>query len=82
MSIALELPDELVEALRVIVRAEVAGVSPWCDLAGAAEYAAMTKDAVESARKRGQLQAHRSATGRIRYHRDDLDAFLRAGNAS
>jgi hypothetical protein len=51
--------------------------SPWLDAAGAADYACMTADAIRAAEKRGQLRSHRSSTGRVRYRREDVDAFLR-----
>jgi hypothetical protein len=47
------------------------------DVGAAAQYAAMTPDAIRSATKRGQLRVHRGATGRLRYRTEDLDAFLR-----
>lgn len=58
------------------------GRSPWYTADEAGEYARMTKEALEQARKRGQLGCHRSETGRIRYHVDDLEAFLRAKDAA
>ncbi len=53
--------------------------SPWMDVAGVAEYAHMTPAAVRSSTKRGQIKSHRSSTGRVRYLRADVDAFLRGG---
>jgi hypothetical protein len=80
----LQIPDELLlvseDAMRRIVRSEIerAGTrTPWLDVAGAAEYASMTEEAIRSASKRSQLRSYRSSTGRVRYRVEDLDAFLR-----
>jgi hypothetical protein len=51
--------------------------SPWLDAAGVAEYASMSIEGLRAATKRGQLRSHRSTTGRVRYQRDDVDAFVR-----
>jgi hypothetical protein len=88
--IAFQLPDELLDVIearvRTVVREELVehgnGVSPWLDADGAAGYAAMSVDAIKSATKRNQLRAYRSETGRVRYRREDLDAFLRGGDAA
>jgi hypothetical protein len=90
VNIGFELPEELLDMLeervRAAVRKELAansnGASPWFDLDGAATYCVMKPSAIDSARKRGQLKGHQSETGRWRYHRDDLDAFLRARDAA
>lgn len=92
MSLAfpVELPEELVmaleERLRLIVRQELEEArgdtgSPWMDAAGVAVYAVMSEDAIRSATKRGQLKSYRSETGRVRYRREDVDAFLRGDAA-
>jgi hypothetical protein len=82
----IELPDFPSEdSIRRIVREELQRAngerSPWLNVAGAAEYAAMTPDAIRSAEKRGQVKGHRGTTGRLRFRVDDLDAFLGAGEA-
>jgi hypothetical protein len=85
VSYAVALPDELVEALEARLRSAIreelkkasGDGSPWLDVAGAAVYAVMSEDAIRSATKRGQLKSYRSETGRIRYRREDVDAFLR-----
>lgn len=86
LSMQFEIPESLVavleERVRRVVREEIerAGSdarSPWMDVGAAAQYAAMTPDAIRSATKRGQLRVHRGATGRLRYRTEDLDAFLR-----
>jgi excisionase family DNA binding protein len=50
--------------------------SPWLTVAEAADYSKMTPDAIRGAEKRGRLKGHRSETGRVRFLRSDLDAFL------
>lgn len=75
--------DELSAVLREIVREAIANEagagqgSPWMDLEGAAEYTSMSSQAIRSAEKRGQVKGYRSVTGRLRFHRKDLDLFLR-----
>jgi hypothetical protein len=83
--VELHIPEAVLAALeervRRVVREEIQGAashaSPWMDVGRAAEYAAMTPDAIRSATKRGQLRVHRGQTGRLRYRAEDLDAFLR-----
>lgn len=58
------------------------GRSPWYTTEEAAEYARMSLEAIKQARRRGQLRFDRSETGRIRFHVDDLEAFLRAKSAA
>jgi hypothetical protein len=82
---ALLLPPGLISdleaRLRQVVREEIDRAiesrSPWFDVPGAAAYAASTEDSIRSAEKRGQLRGYRGETGRLRFHVDDLDAFLR-----
>jgi hypothetical protein len=79
------VPANLVEALseqiaeRVIEKITMASqsASPWMDVAGVAAYAVMTAQAVRDAEKNKHLRAHRTTTGRLRFHRDDVEAFLR-----
>ena len=81
---SIPLPDDLFDVLRECVRAIVREEleralevrSAWLDVAGAAEYAAMSPEAIRSATKRGQLRVHRGETGRLRYRTEDLDDFL------
>ena len=51
--------------------------SPWLTTEEAADYCRLSVEAVRGSEKRGQLRAHRSESGRVRYRREDLDAFLR-----
>jgi excisionase family DNA binding protein len=55
--------------------------SPWLTVDEVAEYAKLTPDAVRGAEKRGKLRAHRSETGRVRFLRSDVDAFLSASQS-
>jgi hypothetical protein len=82
----LDIPEGLLAALeervRQVIREEIERAasdsrSPWMDVRGAADYAAMTPEAIRSATKRGQLRVHRGETGRLRYRAEDVDAFLR-----
>jgi hypothetical protein len=81
----LEIPETfftvLEDGVRRVIREEIERASdvrsPWRDVAGAADYAAMTPEAIRSATKRGQLRVHRGQTGRLRYRTEELDAFLR-----
>jgi excisionase family DNA binding protein len=81
--------EELVESAaaravaQVLERSEQdSGRSPWYTSVEAAEYTRLSLNAVKQARRRGQLRFDRSETGRIRFHVDDLEAFLRAKSAA
>jgi excisionase family DNA binding protein len=50
--------------------------TPWFTVEQAADYMQMSPDAIRASEKRGQLKAHRSETGRVRFLKSDLDAFL------
>lgn len=52
--------------------------SPWLTTEEAAAYCKISQEGIRGSEKRGQLRAHRSESGRVRYRREDLDAFLRA----
>jgi len=52
----------------------------WLNVAGAAEYLSMPEGALRTAYRRGQIPVHRTATGGIRFRRDELDAFATAGD--
>jgi hypothetical protein len=73
--LAVRVADVVLERLET--RSPSSAPSPWLDAAGVAEYASMSIEGIRSATKRGQLKSHRSTTGRVRYLRDDVDAFLR-----
>ena len=42
---------------------EIATVTPWLNVAGAATYLATTEDAIRALVKRGRLPVHRTETG-------------------
>lgn len=51
--------------------------SPWLDTEAAAAYLSCTPGTLRSWRARGQGPRYRVIHGKIvRYHRDDLDAFV------
>jgi hypothetical protein len=85
LAVQLDIPESLLAALeervRGVIREEIERASQpkstWLDVPGAAEYTAMTPEAIRSATKRGQLRVNRGETGRLRYRTEDLDAFLR-----
>jgi hypothetical protein len=39
------------------------------------------REAVKSAEKSAKLKSHRDGSGRVRFHRDDLDRFATAGDS-
>jgi excisionase family DNA binding protein len=88
VSISLDLPDELLDALadRVIERLALgvdrAQHSPWLNVEQAAQHLATTPDSIRALVKRGQLAVHRSETGRLRFRRDELDEHAIAGDAA
>jgi hypothetical protein len=47
------------------------------DVGGVADYTSMTPQAVRDAERHGHLRAHRTSSGRLRFHLDDVEAFLR-----
>jgi excisionase family DNA binding protein len=73
--------EVLSEAVRCEVDRQLAERIPpavnWYSVATAATYASMSEDAIRSAEKRGQLRGYRSETGRVRFSREALDAFVR-----
>ncbi len=55
--------------------------SPWLNVADTAEYLRTTEDAVRAMVRRGDLPVHRTGTGRLLFHREELDDFATAGDA-
>jgi hypothetical protein len=86
-ALPISISDEFFEVLAarvadaVLERLEAKSPSraplPWLDAAGVAEYTSMTVEGIRAATKRGQLKCHRSTTSRVRYRREDVDAFMR-----
>lgn len=57
---------------------EVEPVSPWLDTNGAARYLSASPKTLAIWRCQGKGPLYRTAGGRlVRYHVDDLDAFVR-----
>ena len=73
--LAARVADAVLEQLET--KSPSCAPSPWLDAAGVAEYTSMTVEGMRAATKRGQLKSHRSTTSRVRYRREDVDAFLR-----
>ncbi|MGO2360487.1 MAG: helix-turn-helix domain-containing protein [Brachybacterium tyrofermentans] len=59
-----------------------APATPWMDSVGAAEYTGFTADALKQMRYLGTGPAYSKPAGRVRYHRDDLETFMREGRRS
>jgi excisionase family DNA binding protein len=76
--LALPLPDELVEAIAQraaeIVVEELGDGSPWLTREAAARYLSLPVSRLE---KDKQIPCYREGR-RVLYHRDELDAYLRA----
>ena len=72
------------ETIRAAVREEIAAQrpngTPWLNVEDAADYLRTTKDAIRATVRRGDLPVHRTANGRLLFHRDDLDAYATAGD--
>jgi hypothetical protein len=73
--LAARVADVVLERLEL--KSRNSAPSPWLDAAGVAEYTSMSIEGIRAATKRGQLKSHRSTTARVRYRREDVDAFLR-----
>ena len=73
--------DEIIEAIRQVVREEMAkSSSPWLSTEQAAEYLGSSPATLKNWRSAGEGPAYRTCNGRlIRYERDDLDRFVRTG---
>ena len=76
--LALPLPDELVEAIAhraaELVVEELGNGSPWLTRDAAARYLSLPVSRLE---KDKRIPCHREGR-RVLYHRDELDAYLRA----
>lgn len=57
--------------------------SPWMDTDEAAAYIGSTRNTLRAWRARGRgPKFHNVRTRMIRYHRDDLDGFVRSGGVA
>lgn len=72
------MPAELLDAIRQIVREEVARpASPWLDTDAAAAYLGSTAGTLKNWRASGKGPRYRVIQSKlVRYHRDELDAFV------
>ena len=76
--------SELAALIAEHVRAHVATAlapSPWLTAAEAARYLACPLSRVRKLTSLGSLPSYRDG-GRVLYHRDDLDAYVRSGGAT
>jgi len=71
------LAHELAPMIAAELENDRQSTSPWMDVAAVAKYTGMTEQAVRDAKKRGHLRACRTSTGRLRFHIDDVEAFIR-----
>ena len=82
----IELPDSLLERLAELIAARVNVKtvdrgSPWMTTRQAADYLGCSTSRIRTLTLTGELPHHRDGR-RALYHRDELDAFVRAGGAS
>ena len=70
-----------IDAIRAVVREEMNRVpSPWLDSEAAAAYLGSTAGTLRNWRATGKGPRYHVVQDRlVRYHADDLDAFVRAG---
>lgn len=76
MNVGLELPNVFVETVAARVAellAERDGSSPWLTRAEAANYLRLPVSRLEKDRR---IPRHKDG-GRVLYHRDELDAYMR-----
>lgn len=75
------MPADMLEAIRKVVREELVRTSsPWLDTDAAAAYLGSTAGTLKNWRAAGRGPRYRVLQDRlVRYHRDDLDAFVRHG---
>jgi excisionase family DNA binding protein len=82
----LSVPDDFVEAIATAVAAKLAdrmagaAPSPWLDAKGTAVYLRCSMSRVRTLTLTGELPVHHDGRKPL-YHRDELDAFVRAGGA-
>ena len=82
----IEFPESLLERLAELVAARINaptanGRSPWLTAAQAADYLSCSVSRIRTLTLTGDLPHHRDGS-RPLYHRDELDAYVRAGGAS
>jgi hypothetical protein len=79
--VGLDLEDVLIRAAREGARQAIEEHTgaPWMSAAEVAEYVGggTTEQAIRDAERRGHIKAHRSTDGKVRYHHDDVERYLR-----
>jgi excisionase family DNA binding protein len=74
-------PEELRQAVLDALAAHAP--SPWLDADAAAAYISCTRGTLKTWRSRGEGPRYRVINGKlVRYHRDDLDAYVRGEAAN
>jgi hypothetical protein len=70
-----------IDDVRAVLREELARAqSPWMDSEGAAAYLGASPGTMKTWRATGKGPRYHVVQDRlVRYHRDDLDAFVRSG---
>lgn len=73
------MTDLTIEAIREVVREEIAReATPWLDSEAAARYLGSTAGTLRNWRATGKGPRYHVVQDRlVRYHRDDLDEFVR-----
>jgi excisionase family DNA binding protein len=67
--------QRVAELLTPLLAASPPDTTPWLDVRGAAQHAAMPVSAIDAAAEAGQIQAARSGR-RLRFRREWVDAFV------
>jgi excisionase family DNA binding protein len=68
--------------IQILAREIAAHIKPtigWFDYDGAALYLTMSTDSLKQMVKRGQMPYTKAPNGRIRFRREDLDAWITSG---
>lgn len=79
-TVSLQLSSEDVDRIAVAVtaRLQVSAPKRWFDVEAASEYTSLSKEAIRTAAKRGRLQGHKGASGRLVFTIDELDSYMRS----
>jgi hypothetical protein len=82
MNVTVQLPDELLDEIRNLVRGELERESPegargLLNVKSAAAYLDMSEDALRGLVKRRQIEFQKSVTGRITFTQQELEAHAR-----
>jgi excisionase family DNA binding protein len=85
MTLALEFPEELVEALaqraaEIVREQEPESADEWLDVAGAAGYLKCGRRRIYNLVSEGRIPVHREGS-RLLFKRSELDAWIESGRA-